>query len=209
MGRVLYWDLFQVSPTATAVLTLIPSMLEAHEKEHVSVFELVWHPPSELPHPPGKSQISRDPNQHHMQESCMRTLQPACVIGSLFPSSFARWMLPEAPWAIWLHADDSTPHISQPAPPLSLPWSLFLHNLSMTWLCHLSSVKLVFYHPWNYIHLGNISSYYRGECILVEGCDNSRLHWAIPPESSYHSAPCCGIKVDICCLNPRETELQG
>lgn len=99
--------------------------------------------------------------------------------------------------------------ISQPAPLLSLPWSLFLHNLSMTWLCHLSSVKLVFYHPWNYIHLGNISSYYRGECILVEGCDNSRLHWAIPPESSYHSAPCCGIKVDICCLNPRETELQG
>lgn len=46
-----------------------------------------------------------------------------------------------------------------PGSPLSLPCSLFLHNLSMTWLCHLSSVKLVFSHPWNYIHLGNISSY--------------------------------------------------
>lgn len=78
----------------------------------------------------------------------------------------------------------ASPRIAQPGPPLPLPWSLFLHNLSMTWLCHLSSVKLVFYHPWNYIHLGNISSYWRGECIREERCYNSGLHWAPPQEST-------------------------
>ena len=51
------------------------------------------------------------------------------------------------------------PRTTMPRLPWSLGRSLFLHNLSTTWFSRLSSVKLVCFHPWNYIHLGNTSSY--------------------------------------------------
>lgn len=155
-------------------------------RRNMAVFELLWQPLSGSPHPAGKSQISWDPDQHHSQWKLLPEIWD-CSLRGLFQASSPLTLLGGCFWKPCGPSGcmqmTAQPSIVQPGCPLSLPWSLFLHNLSMTWLCHLSSVKLVFYHPWNYIHLGNISSYYRGECILVEGCDNSRLHWAIPQKA--------------------------
>ena len=111
-------------------------------------------------HPDQRVSGGRGLDSHQKASPQMGTLQ---ILLGLFwacvPPLSLCWCF-RKPRGLW-RCTQMTAHTRTTMP--SLSWypghSLFLHNLSTTWSCRLSSVKLVFSHPWNYIHLGNISSY--------------------------------------------------